>query len=85
MLPLCPGTMPGNGKGRVGVGSCERRQFPFLFCLVLPALHHHHDPGPDVDTAIKIGHVLVHHPDATRRHILANRIRLVGAVNAVER
>src|SRR6476661_5035273 len=49
MLPLCPGTMPGNGKGRVRVGSCERRQFPFLFCLVLLALQHHHDPGPDVD------------------------------------
>jgi hypothetical protein len=28
------------------VGSCERRQLPFLFCLVLPALHHHQDPGP---------------------------------------
>ena len=27
MLPLCPGTMPGNGKGRVPVGSVNATNF----------------------------------------------------------
>src|SRR4051794_35692984 len=44
--------------------SCERRQFPFLFCLVCPLYITTTTPGPDTDPLIKIGHVLVHHADA---------------------
>ena len=39
----------------------------------LPTLHHHHYSSPDTDTAIEIGHVLVHHADAAGRHVYGER------------
>ena len=47
-------------------------------------LNHNH-LGSDLHPVVKIDHVVVHHPDAARRHVLADRPRLVGAVDAIHR
>src|SRR5579863_8330749 len=39
--------------------------------------------GSDTDAAVKIFHVLVAQTDAATRHVLADRARIVGAVDAV--
>src|SRR6266481_7220341 len=46
-------------------------------------LHHHR--GTDGHAAIEIGHVLIGHAEAAGGNRLSDRLRLVGAVNAIER
>src|SRR5436305_5046504 len=56
-----------------------------LFVRLCARALHHHDLSPETDPAIKVGHVLVHHSDAAGGDVLADRVRLVGAMNAIER
>src|SRR6185312_3670423 len=44
----------------------------------------HNDRGSDAHAAIEIDHVLIRHAEAAGRYCLSDRLRLVGAVNAVE-
>src|SRR5258707_13929853 len=39
----------------------------------------------DLDPVVEVDHVLVEHADAARRYRVADRVRLVRAVDAVER
>src|SRR5271165_7179337 len=43
-----------------------------------------HDDRTHSDPGIKVDHVLIGHPDASRRNSLADMLRLIGAVNAEE-
>src|SRR4051794_25988664 len=52
--------------------------------LVRRALAQDDDFGADLHTVVEVDHVLVEHADAARRHRLADRLRLVRAVDAVE-
>src|SRR5437016_2083632 len=45
----------------------------------------HHDLRPDLDAPVEIDHVLVAHPNASRRHGAADCPRLVRSVNTIER
>src|SRR6266403_3136398 len=49
------------------------------------ALVPHHHGGANGDAAIEIGYVFVGHAEAARRYRLADRVRFVGAVNAIKR
>src|SRR6478735_6926802 len=44
-----------------------------------------HDPRADLGAAVEVHHVFVGHADAARGHRLADGLRLVGAVDAVDR
>src|SRR5215831_1841214 len=57
--------------GCVGRGAARARQY--------------HDLGADMHAVIEIDHVLVDQADAARGHVLADRLRRVGAVDAVHR
>src|SRR5450759_4999564 len=46
-------------------------------------LHHH--GGADRDATVEIGDVVIGHAEATGGNRLADRLRLVGAVNAIQR
>src|SRR5271168_2880817 len=54
-------------------------------CNVLLVHWQHNDDGADVRATIEVDHVVVHHADASARHLLADRLRHVCAVNAVHR
>jgi hypothetical protein len=45
----------------------------------------HDNPRADLDPLIEIDGIGVHHPDAAGGHRLADRVRLVGAVDAKQR
>ena len=45
----------------------------------------HHHRGADRDAVIEVGDVVIGHAEAAGRHRLADRLRLVGAVDAVQR
>ena len=63
---------PGGRRGRSGRGAGRR------------AAGHHHHAGADLGAFEQIGHVVVQHADAARRDELADRRRLVGAVDAID-
>src|SRR5262245_16185830 len=44
----------------------------------------HHNLGSNRHAAIKVGNVIIDHPEASRRHRLTDRLRRVGAVDAVD-
>jgi hypothetical protein len=44
----------------------------------------HHYLGSDRHAAIEVGNVLVDHAEAPRRYSLANRLRRIGAVDAID-
>src|SRR5262249_15210406 len=48
-------------------------------------LAQHHYLGADSHTIVKIDHVLIGHTKAAGRHRLADGLRLIRAVNAIER
>ena len=48
-------------------------------------LPRHHDPRADLRSPVEVDHVLVRHADAARRNRLPDRIRLIGAMNPIER
>ena len=48
-------------------------------------LARHHDPRADLGSPVEIDHVLIRHADAAGRNRLPDRIRLIGAMDAVER
>src|SRR5258705_5732433 len=56
-------------------------QVPVLGAALVP----HDHGGAHGDTVIEIGYVFVGHAEAAGRYRLADRIRLVGAVNAIKR
>jgi hypothetical protein len=43
----------------------------------------HHNLGSDRHAAVEVGNVLVDHAEASRRHSLADRLRRIGAVDAI--
>src|SRR5262245_8826913 len=45
----------------------------------------HDDPGADRHPVVEVDHVVVHQPETARRHGVPDRLRLVGAVDAVDR
>jgi hypothetical protein len=55
-------------------------------CAPLPSwlLMLHHDLGADGDARVKVDNVVIDHPEASRGHRLADRLRRVGAVDAVD-
>jgi hypothetical protein len=44
----------------------------------------HHNLGSDRHAAVEVGNVLVDHAEAPRRYSLANRLRRIGAVDAID-
>src|SRR6476659_2645888 len=46
---------------------------------------HHDDPGADPHAIVEVDHVVIEQSKAARRHRLADRFRLVRAVNAIKR
>ena len=67
---------PARGEGRRGFRRRRRPQ---------SASAQHDDLGADVSPLVEVGHVVVCHADASGGDRLADRIRLVGAVDAIER
>ena len=53
-----------------------------LFCRVLVF---YDDGGADRDTVIEVGHVLIGHAEAARRYRLPDGLRLIRAVDSIER
>ena len=48
-------------------------------------LRQHHNAGADVHAAVEVGDVLVGQADAAGGHALADGVRRVGAVDAIDR
>jgi hypothetical protein len=44
----------------------------------------HHNLGSDRHAAVEVGNILVDHTEAPRRYSLANRLRRIGAVDAID-
>src|SRR5580704_12645003 len=62
---------------------CLDRRRGVLGRLAVFVLEHDHFRAEGY-TIVKVDHVLVHHPDAARRDVVADRRGFVGAMNAVE-
>src|SRR5438876_2233396 len=74
-------TLPQPAGARKARTSSRRLKFPCLGAVLVP----HDHGGADGDAVIEIGYVFVAHAEAAGRYRLADRVRLVGAVNAIKR
>ena len=75
--------MPQRCRNRHGCASVDPPRRAGSLAGAVLVLHDHH--GADGDPVIKIGHIFIGHAEAAGRHRLSDRLRLVGAVNAIER
>src|SRR5262249_6549664 len=72
---------------RGGIGGVDarlRRKSPGMALPLQFRTLPHDDLGPDRHTIVEIDDVPVHQPEAARRHRMPDRLRLIGAVNAVD-
>src|SRR5947207_2919325 len=74
-------TLPQPASARKARSSSHRLKFPCLGAVLVP----HDHGGADGDAVIEIGYVFVAHAEAAGRYRLADRVRFVGAVNAIKR
>src|SRR6185437_15120241 len=83
-----PGELIHKGPGNTGAfpGSYEKLMSADRGGEIGAAFGHrqHDHPGADVDAGIEIGDVLIGEADAAGRDMRADRLRRVGAVNAID-
>src|SRR5215208_1690943 len=79
------GPLVGTARSRGISAFTARRNAPLPTLQAEARLSHYDDLGADADATVEVDHVVIGQPEAARGYRGADRLRLVGAVDAEER